>query len=77
MQAWKLFSEGGVEALEQKWEIIKSVTKKRIAEKKRERTERVVSMRPSVEDIPRPVRPRDMQGFFFKFKFNFQFTFDS
>jgi hypothetical protein len=71
MQVWKIFSEGGVDALEQQWDGIKSFSKKRSTEKKQERKERVISTRLSAEEnIP---RPREMQGLCFFNKFNFPF----
>lgn len=62
MVAWKIFREHGVEGLVGRWEEVQFLVKRDIIDKKLERTERVTSQRPSLEDIPRPIRPRDLGG---------------
>jgi hypothetical protein len=62
LEAWKLFKEHGVDGLQGRWEEIQRVTKKDLIQIKSERTGRVMSQRPNLEDIPRPIRPRDMKG---------------
>lgn len=64
MVAWKIYKDTGVKGLSEQWEIVKNVLKKRIGEKKKERKERLVSQRPNLDDIPRPVRPHDLKAIF-------------
>lgn len=60
--AWRIFREHGVDGLQGNWEEIAQITKRDYFERKLERTDRVVSQRPRLEDIPRPIRPRDLKG---------------